>query len=406
MSEVETRIRALLAAGPRTAADLGREALGIQGPEAIVAKVAEAALSKLPWAEETGGTWRLRPEKPPPAEGPVLLVVAWKDQAAHAAWDGNRLGEMKTSAVPDVPMSPPPVAFGSLPGVLSVRALCRAFDPGRTFTTAARAAEEWKLPHGAGEDALGALHTLAAVWERVKDMAAEAGVLGLDALREVAEKPRPRLDLAPYGFDATFLATLPETPGTYRFLDSGGSVFYVGKARNLRNRVNSYFAVPRQPDEKWLAITKRLRTIDFTIHGSELEALLDEHRLIRELKGGLLNVQEGAHARTPRKLPDRSIFVLPVADDRRAAVWLHRRGAALKRLDLKLDPRGVKGAAAEAKAFFDATRQSDPETLAIGEAWLGDNQHRIARIDPDRPDLEIALAGVLRGDAFSPGERR
>lgn len=406
MPGVEDRLRELLTAGPRSAAELGREALGIKGPDAILAKVAEAALEKLPWAERDGVQWRMRKVAPPPVEGPVRLVVAWQDKAAHAVWDDGKLGEVALCAPPGLPAAPPAVAFGSLPGVLSVKALCRALEPGRAFTTAARAAADWKLPHRAGDDAHGLLHVLAAVWERAKDLAAEQGARGLDALREIADQPRPRLDLAPYAFDAAFLANLPETPGTYRFLDAAGVVFYVGKARNLRNRVLSYFAVPRQPDGKWLTITNRLRSIEFTILGSELEALLDELRLIRELRGGLINVQEAAHPRPARTMPGRSIFVLPAADDARAAVWLHRRGAAVKRLDLRLAPRGVKGAAAEARAFFDAARQSDPEELAVAEAWLGDHRDRLARIDPDRPDLEAALAGVLRGDAFAAGERR
>ncbi|MEK7469820.1 MAG: nucleotide excision repair endonuclease [Planctomycetota bacterium] len=402
MPTLDERLKAALSAGPKSSAALAREALGLSGPEAIVAKVADAALAKLAWAERDGGFWRLRAAVPAPADGPVLLVVTDADRAAAAEWDGTRLGEIETSISPGARA----VAFDALPGALPLRSLCRALDPGRAFTTASRAAEEWRLPHGAGDDAAGALHTLAAVWEHARELASERDFRGFDALRELAERPRPRLDLAPYRFDAEFLATLPEIPGTYRFLDAGGAVFYVGKARNLRNRVNSYFIVPRQPDEKWLTITKRLREIEFAIAGSELEALLEEHRLIRELRGGLINVQAGAHPRPPRRLPDRSIFILPAVDDNRAAVWLHCRGAGLRRLDLRLAPRGVKGAADAARGFFNAARQTDAAELAIGEAWLGDNLNRLARIDPDRPDLDAALAAVLRGDAFGEGERR
>ena len=38
--------------------------------------------------------------------------------------------------------------------------------------------------------------------------------------------------------------TIPESPGVYRFRDSGGRVIYVGKAKSLRSRLNSYFADP------------------------------------------------------------------------------------------------------------------------------------------------------------------
>lgn len=405
MPTLDVLLKAALAAGPKSSAALAREALGLSGPEAIVAKVAEAALAKASWAERDGSLWRLKAEAPLDEES-VLLVATEADRAVWADWSGNRLGEIKISVIAALPKGRAAVAFEALPGALPLRALCRALDPGRAFTTAARAAEEWRLPHGAGDDAAGALHTLSALWERARDLAAERDVHGFEALREFAERPRPRLDLAPYRFDAEFLSTLPETPGTYRFLDGGGSVFYVGKARNLRNRVASYFLVPRQPDAKWLTITKRLREIEISIAGSELEALLHEHRLIRELREGLINVQSAAHPRPSRRLPERSIFILPSADDACAAVWLHRRGAALKRLDVRLSPRGVKGASDAARAFFDAVRQTDAEELAIGEAWLGENIAAIARLDPDSPDLDASLAGILKGDAFSPGERR
>ncbi|MCE9581850.1 MAG: hypothetical protein K8T20_04965 [Planctomycetes bacterium] len=407
MSEIETRLRAALSTGPKPAALLAREALGITGPDLVIAKVAEVSLAKLPWVERDGDKWKLcAAAPPPPAAGPVVLVALDNDNVALADWDGSRLGEIQTSKTLVLPPNRPAVAFESLPGALPLRALCRALDPSRSFTSAPRAAADWKLPHHGGDDAAGALHTLAAVWERAVELGTEQGLTGFEALREAAERPRPRLDLAPYRFDAEFLAMLPETPGTYRFLDGGGAIFYVGKARNLRNRVNSYFRVPRVPDAKWLTIAKRLREIEFSILGSELEALLEENRLIRELREGLINVHAAAHARTPRRLPERSVFVLPSADDGRAALWLHRRGAALKRIDVNLAPRGVKGAAAEARAFFDAVRQSAAEELAIAEAWFGDNLAHLSRLDPDRPDLEEAIAQVLKGDAFAAGERR
>jgi hypothetical protein len=395
---VEARLRELLAAGPRSAAAVGREGLGLSGPEEVVARVAEAALAKLGWAEREGALWRVR-EGGAPAEG-VELVAVDGDRAARGRWRGGRLSEMKTSAVPAG--APGAVAWGALDGALSLRALCRVLDPTRAFTTPERAAADWRLPHRAGDDAEGALCLLGALFDAAAARAREQGIEGLDALRQAAGAPRPRLDLAPYRFDARFLAGLPETPGTYRFLDGAGDVFYVGKAVNLRNRVLSYFRVPRAPDGKWRAIVERLRTIEFTILGSELEALLEEHRLIGELREGLINVQTAAHERPARRLPERSVWVLPAAADDRAALWLHRRGAALKKEEVRLCPRGVKSVAARARRFFEAVRHSDPEELSIAEGWLGDNAERVARLDPDRADFERLLGDHLRRDAFAP----
>lgn len=404
MTLLEQRFRALLSAGPRDAASLAREAMGLSGPEAAIAKVAEAALAAAPWAEKEGGLWRIR-AAPPPEPEEILLTAFQGERAAVASLRDGKLGDVRVLPAVEAVASlkgRASVAFGALAGALHLRALCRILDPARPFTTASRAAADWRLPHHGGDDARGALATLAAVWEHARARAAEQGLEGFENLRAFADAPRPVLDLAPYRFNAEFLANLPETPGTYRFLDAAGAVFYVGKARNLRNRVLSYFRVPRAPDAKWTTIVERLREIEFSILGSELEALLEERRLIRELRGSLINVQVEAHARAARRLPDRSVFVLPAASDAHAALWLHRSRCALRRVDVRLEPRGVKQVSGGIRAFFGETAASDAGDLAIAEGWLADNLERVGRLDPDSPDFEARLLGVLNGDAFQP----
>ena len=82
-------------------------------------------------------------------------------------------------------------------------------------------------------------------------------------------------------FDAeAFLATLTGRPGVYRMVGSGGEVLYVGKARNLKARVTSYFRASGL-DAKTMALTARTCDIQVTVTNSETEALLLEQSLIK-----------------------------------------------------------------------------------------------------------------------------
>ncbi len=82
-------------------------------------------------------------------------------------------------------------------------------------------------------------------------------------------------------FDARdFLRNLTESPGVYRMLDAAGEVIYVGKARNLKNRVSSYFRKSGQTI-KTRAMVAQIADIQVTATHTETEALLLEDSLIK-----------------------------------------------------------------------------------------------------------------------------
>lgn len=83
-------------------------------------------------------------------------------------------------------------------------------------------------------------------------------------------------------FDAkSFVESLPSRPGVYRMLDSEGEILYVGKARNLKSRVGSYFQ-PSNVQPKVQALVAKTVRMEVTITNSDTEALLLEFNLIKK----------------------------------------------------------------------------------------------------------------------------
>lgn len=80
------------------------------------------------------------------------------------------------------------------------------------------------------------------------------------------------------------IRSLPNLPGVYIYKDENGKIIYVGKAKNLRNRVRQYFQSSNQQSPKTKELIKRIADLEFIVVDNELEALVLESNLIKKHK--------------------------------------------------------------------------------------------------------------------------
>lgn len=162
-------------------------------------------------------------------------------------------------------------------GRLCTIKLARRFAPARHYNLdalAGRLGVEAKARHRA----LGDARTTAHVLIELLRAARAQGFASVQSLRKA--KPQrgrgaeTRLQVGPDRVRA-----IPARPGVYRFRNAAGEVIYVGKAADLRRRLGSYFV--GAPKGKVARMLADVKDFDYTVVGSELEALLEEAREIR-----------------------------------------------------------------------------------------------------------------------------
>jgi excinuclease ABC subunit C len=77
---------------------------------------------------------------------------------------------------------------------------------------------------------------------------------------------------------------IPTEPGVYRYLDEDGTILYVGKAKNLRNRLSSYFGDRKDQTFKTITLVRHANRIEYTVVDTESDALLLENTLIKQFQ--------------------------------------------------------------------------------------------------------------------------
>ncbi len=266
--------------------------------------------------------------------------------------------------------------------VISLYRLAKKLNPGSVIRNAAQLSAV--LGEQVYQDSAPELH-FAAFIEQYKNILSRCrnlGKTGIAELLSMQSSDKNNVSFDGYAFDEIFLANLPESAGVYMMKNNAGQVIYVGKSKNLRRRLRSYFLEMERPGEKLEKIRDRVYEIVITLTGSELEALLLEQQLIDEYHPQI-NKQVKVHERDGKasQLYARIILLPGVVPDT-ICLYFIKPGQDYERLDYKADGSGMKEFRRRAELFFNSgISVASDNRQAILASWLCQNDDKVNSID-------------------------
>lgn len=262
------------------------------------------------------------------------------------------------------------------------------------------------------------IDTIADIFSRYKDLLKEQG---FGTVEEVLEFQHPHIediDFSKYAFDKYFLLSIPQKPGVYTMKDKHGSVIYLGKAKNLRARVSSYFWNTADRLQKITDLLRDVHRIEYEVTGSELAAMLMEYRLIQQYRPRL-NQQLEVHERPARYGKLRNfIAILPSSTEKSLELFFAREGLPLEQYEVLKEAVNFSeverildtlyyGGETDVRSSVDANgrknHQNDPLPARIenGEidivlSWLGANKDHVNYINMDTVCTKEACLELLK----------
>lgn len=178
---------------------------------------------------------------------------------------------------------------------------------------------------------------IADVFARYLDLLKKEEFSTLEEVMEFQYSNIEYVDFSKYTFDKGFLCAIPQKPGVYKMKDKNGAVIYVGKSKNLRARVSSYFWNTADRLQKTTDIVDNVYSIEYEIAGSELSAMLMEYRLIKQHRPRL-NQQYEIHERAARYGNLKNfILILPSLSAESVELFFVKEGLPLARYEILKD---------------------------------------------------------------------
>ena len=228
---------------------------------------------------------------------------------------------------------------------------------------------------------------------KIFELLREQGVHSADQLYEFCAIEENDANFKSSTIGTDFPNRVLEKPGVYIMRNGNANVLYVGKAKNLRQRLRSYFSAKSNIDEKLQRIRKDVVDIEVIEVGSEIEALLLENKLIKKYNPPI-NSQMQVHSRNFLERQRFSqIILLPAVNDEDVTLLFFNPGRATK---IYVTPKRRVDQALQKeinKVFFKSVKPTvleDEEEIIM--SWLSKHHEEISRIDMRMvPSFEEAL---------------
>ncbi len=209
---------------------------------------------------------------------------------------------------------------------------------------------------------------------------------GISQLAQFYEGEKQPPDFSKYHFDQEFIDNLPFSSGCYIMKNEKGKVIYVGKAKNMNQRVRSYFSETAELDDKLARIRRQIQFLEIQQTSSELEALLLEQKLIRTFHPPINSLFEIHHRHYRQKNRYSQILVLPSTDDKFVKLYFLNPDFGLREYNLAGDFANAEEIKNAIEKFFFQSGgiESDKNVegdLELALSWLSLNEDDVTNID-------------------------
>jgi predicted GIY-YIG superfamily endonuclease len=209
-----------------------------------------------------------------------------------------------------------------------------------------------------------------------------------ESLEAWIEAANPKVDFSRFAFGPEFLNDIPDSPGVYIMRNRAEDIVYIGKARNLRRRVRSYFTSRALKDAKITRIHEQLHSLEVVVTRSEVEALLTEMRLIRDFRPPI-NLQVEIHEQSGTYGKEQNLLLLiPHESEEKVEVYFLRAGCFVAQRSVLLGRAPSKKTLQKIRSVYFTRRHiriqdREPWEVELVFRWLAANRKRLNFLDVD-----------------------